>query len=243
MSFHSASYPISIPLRSTHDMQTNASSQSFLDLCKEITPPCHLNPFLFNGHAQTFWTAVKSRDIPVTYKRKIFNSDSLIYPGTFAVDFVVPTLHPRPAVDATLPPRTTYWDDAGFDGLGTDDEKPMLIMLHGLAGGSNEIYLRSVLKLLCLDPPELERWEAVVVNARGCAMSEITASGVLYNARATWDIRQFAKWARGKWAKRKLFACGFSLGANILVNVCSNYSQHSLCSNERKEIISLTVFC
>ena len=59
-----------------------------------------------------------------------------------------------------------------------------------------------------------------VVNARGCAMSRIT-SGVLFNARATWDIKQFAQFAREKWPRRKLFACGFSLGANILVNVCS----------------------
>ena len=94
----------------------------------------------------------------------------------------------------------------------------MLIVLAGLAGGSNEIYLRSVLMPLCLDPPANERWEACVINARGCALSEIT-SGVLYNARATWDVRQFVKWARKQWPSRKMFACGFSLGANILVNV------------------------
>jgi predicted alpha/beta-fold hydrolase len=220
MSFHSADEPISLPLRGNNDSLDKTSRQSILDLCKEVTPPCRLNPFLFNGHLQTLFTAVRTYDIPITYKRKTFTSDCANYPGNFAVDFVVPTLTPGPAVDAALPPRTTYWEDTAFDILGTDDERPMLIVLHGLAGGSNEIYLRSVLKPLCLDPPESERWEACVVNARGCAMSKIT-SGVLYNARATWDVRQFAKWARGKWPRRRLFGCGFSLGGNILVNVCS----------------------
>ena len=53
-------------------------------------------------------------------------------------------------------------------------------------------------------------------------MSKIT-SGVLYNARATWDVRQLVTWAREKWPRRKLFGCGFSLGANILVNVCRDF--------------------
>ena len=62
-------------------------------------------------------------------------------------------------------------------------------------------------------------WEALVVNSRGCARSEIT-SGILYNARATWDVTQIVEWAQVTWPRRKLFGIGFSLGANILVNVC-----------------------
>lgn len=163
-------------------------------------------------------TAARSYDIPITYKRKIFTSDCTAWPGTFSVDFVVPTSTPPPLVDVTLPPRTTFWDAEAFDALGADDKKCMLIVLPGLAGGSSEMYLRSVLMPLCLAPPADERWEACVINARGCALSKIT-SGVLYNARATWDVRQFVKWTRKRWPCRKLFACGFSLGANILVNV------------------------
>jgi len=44
-------------------------------------------------------------------------------------------------------------------------------------------------------------------------------TGVLYNARATWDIRQVVKWLGEKFPNRPLFGLGFSLGANILVNV------------------------
>lgn len=127
------------------------------------------------------------------------------------MDFLV---SPYEGSDETLPPRTTYYSEADFENLGgKDDTKPMLIMLHGLSGGSHEIYLRHVLK-----PLQEAGWEACVVNSRGCAMSEVT-SGVLYNARATWDVRQVVKWCRERWPNRKLFGMGFSLGANILVNV------------------------
>jgi len=187
-----------------------AKRTSLLDFCKSITPICRLNPLLFNGHLQTFWTAVKSYDIPIYYKRRIFSAEDPAFAGTFAVDFVVGDYE---GTDESLPPRTTYYKDLEFENIGSQDAKPMLVTLHGLSGGSHEIYLRHVLR------PVVEAgWEACVVNSRGCAMSKIT-TGVLYNARATWDIRQIVKWLRQKFPNRPLFGLGFSLGANILVNV------------------------
>lgn len=90
----------------------------------------------------------------------------------------------------------------------------MVVVLHGLSGGSHEIYLRHVLK-----PLAEAGWEGCVVNSRGCAGSGIT-TGLLYNARATWDVRQVVEWLRERFPNRPLFGVGFSLGANILVNVC-----------------------
>lgn len=60
--------------------------------------------------------------------------------------------------------------------------------------------------------------KACVVNSRGCAGSKITTP-ILYNARATWDVRQAVKWLRKTFPNRPLFGIGFSLGANILTNV------------------------
>ena len=180
------------------------------ELCKTCTPICRLNPLLFNGHLQTFWTATKYQDIPIYYKREIFEAEDLAFAGTFAVDFVVP---PYEGYDHSLPPRTTFFKDTEFSDIGSLDSKPMLVTLHGLSGGSHEIYLRHVLK-----PIAEAGWEACVVNSRGCAMSSITTA-VLYNARATWDIRQVVKWLRKTFPNRPLFGVGYSLGANILVNV------------------------
>lgn len=185
---------------------------NFANFCESTTSPCRLNPLLFNGHLQTIYTAAKDQDIPIVYRRKVFESDDHHYPGSFAVDFVAET---SGAHDSTLPPRTTLFTDQEFGDLGSHDTKPMIIALHGLSGGSHELYLRHVLAPLV---SKTGGWEACVLNARGCAMSKIT-TGVLFNARATWDLRQLAKWLREKFPKRPLFAVGFSLGANILTTV------------------------
>lgn len=190
----------------------NGNKTTLLDICKATTPPCWLNPLLLNGHLQTIWTVVKGQDPLIYYKRKIFSAEDPAFAGTFAVDFVV---QPHTNTDATLPPRTAVFSDEELEEIGSDDGKPMLLTLHGLTGGSQEAYLKHVLKSLFEDG-----WEACVVNARGCAQSKIT-SDLLFNARATWDIRQVVRWLRQEFPKRPLFAIGYSLGANILVNVRS----------------------
>lgn len=207
-SFHHSNTPVRLQTKS-------GSEVSLLDICRDSIPPCRLNPLLFNGHLQTAWTVVKDEGPPIIYKRKIFDADDPAYAGTFAVDFVVDTPSEN---DESLPPRTTYFTDEEFKILesGSLDSKPMLVTLHGLSGGSYELYLRHVLAPLV---SKEGGWEACVVNSRGCAMSKIT-TGVLYNARATWDVRQTVKWLREKFPNRSLFAIGFSLGANILTNVC-----------------------
>ncbi|KAL2167640.1 hypothetical protein VTG60DRAFT_977 [Thermothelomyces hinnuleus] len=182
-----------------------------LKVCEASTPPCQLNPLLFNGDIQTMWTAVKEHGPPIFYRRRIFNADHKTYTGTFAVDFAV---EPHTDIDEGLPPRTAFYSDEDFAKIASDDSRPMLIVLHGLSGGSHEIYLRHAIAPLVLNGGN---WEVCVVNSRGCANSKVT-SGVLFNARATWDIRQVVKWARETFPNRPLFALGFSLGANILTN-------------------------
>jgi predicted alpha/beta-fold hydrolase len=199
------------------------------ELCRLATPSaCELNPLLFNGHLQTAWTTIKNIDIPIYYRRKVFEADNPYYSGQFAVDFVVPPYEMPTSdeeldkdrkftLDSGLPPRTSFFTEAQFAALPSDDNRPMLVVLHGLTGGSYELYLRHALAPLVLEDGG---WEACVVNARGCAQTKIT-SGVLFNARATWDIRQTVKWLSKTFPNRPLFGIGFSLGANILTNVCT----------------------
>lgn len=208
--------------------QKDGTETDLLRICEQVTPPCHLNPLLFNGHMQAMWTATKPPGPKVYYRRKLFQADHKKYRGTFAVDFAV---EPFDDVDDSLPRRTVYFTDEQFDRIGSDDSKPMLVVLHGLSGGSHEVYLRHVIAPL-LGPGG---WE-VCVNSRGCAQSRITSS-VLYNARATWDIRQTVKWLRETFPNRPLFGLGFSLGANMLTNYCGEEGSDCLlkgavvCSN------------
>ncbi|KAH8176953.1 alpha/beta hydrolase fold domain-containing protein [Sarocladium implicatum] len=178
---------------------------------------------------QTFWTATKQHGPPIYYRRKVFDADHETYRGIFAVDFVT---KPFEETDAELPSRTVYYKDDEFASIASNDKKPMLIILHGLSGGSHEIYLRHAIAPLV----DSDKWEICVVNSRGCAQSKIT-TGVLYNARATWDVRQFVKWARRTFPNRPLFGLGFSLGANILTNYCGEEGENCqlkaaiVCSN------------
>jgi len=155
---------------------------------------------------------MKSDGPPLHYKRKVFQSETL--EGTFAVDF---TSKPFSEVDDSLPVRTTYFSNDDFQGIASLDNRPMLVALHGLSGGSYEVYLKHVLAPLVGVDGE-GKWEACVVNSRGCAMHKIT-SGVMFNARSTWDCRQTVQWLRKTFPNRPLFGIGFSLGANVLTNV------------------------
>ncbi|EEP78212.1 conserved hypothetical protein [Uncinocarpus reesii 1704] len=191
---------------------------SLAELCKASTPStCRLNPLLFNGHLQTAWTVIKNDDVPVYYRRWRFEANNPNYSGTFEVDFVVrpydvASVSQQSDENRGLPSRTTFYTEKEFAELPSDDSKPMLVVLHGLSGGSHELYLRHVIA------PLLEQgWEACVINFRGCAESKVTSS-ILYNARATWDVRQMVKWLRKIFPNRPLFGIGFSLGANILTN-------------------------
>jgi predicted alpha/beta-fold hydrolase len=189
----------------------SGSKTSFSDLVKETTPPCRLNPLLFNGHLQTMYTAVKDPGPPIHYKRHIFESTFSVYPGQFAVDFAIPPPS-SPSTDSSLPERTTYYSEEEFGEIDSTDDTPMLVCLHGLSGGSYEVYLRQVVA-----PVTAAGWECCVVNGRGCALAQIT-SPHLFNARATWDIRQTVHWLRKTFPNRPLYGIGFSLGANIITN-------------------------
>jgi uncharacterized protein len=204
-SFHQSPNPVILTLK-------DGSQQSLLSVCRSITPPCQLNPWLCNGHLQTIWAATTKDDIPVFYKRKIFEAEEPQYTGSFTVDFVVEANKAEP--DPALPRRTSHFSNDASEKLTSPDSKPMLVAVHGLSGGSHELYLRHVLASLVRE----RDWEACVVNSRGCGRSKIT-SHVLYNGRATWDVRQTVKWLRKNFPNRPLFALGFSLGANFLTNV------------------------
>lgn len=177
-----------------------------------------LSPFLVNGHLQTAYASVRSfKGIDqVTYKRLVLNYKC---GGEGTVDFAVKDILPdelphQPQFQKNLPSDTHYTffppDDAR---LTSDDSKPMLIVLHGLAGGSSESYVRSLVHCIT----HVYNFEACVLNARGCCQSSITTPQ-LYNGGWTNDIRYFIKQLREMYPNRKFYMVGYSLGASVLTN-------------------------
>lgn len=182
--------------RYTHANQTikliakDGSEEQLHDFCSRIIPPCNLNAALFNGHAQTAWTVVSPEGPSIYYKRRIFTAEDPTYGGHFAVDFVScpPGLlrrfedndvseDPTGVGHTYLPPRTTYLTQHAFNALKSQDDKPVVIVLHGLSGGSYEAYVRCALAPLVVTTGEAKgisggEWEVGMIHDSGLICTE-----------------------------------------------------------------------
>lgn len=106
--------------------------------------------------------------------------------------------------------------------LASEDESapqdtPILVVLHGLTGGSSEAYVVNVLREAVRKQSDggLLGWRAAVVNSRGCAGSEIT-SDRLYHGGWTYDLRCALEFLQDKFPGAPLYGIGFSLGGNMM---------------------------
>jgi predicted alpha/beta-fold hydrolase len=139
-------------------------------------------PWIFNGHFMTI-LGVLFRSLPeILFQRILLPVDEI--GGTVAID----------------------WHTQPYHG------QPILLILHGLTGGSDNEYIRwmtlsaySKLQICC-----------VVVHARGCGRSQLT-SPRLFCAANTNDLRRSIKYIRSVIGNETpIFAVGYSLGAGIL---------------------------
>lgn len=208
-----------------------------------------INPLLSSGHTQTAYTALNKFDNQdkVNYKREIINiehkpyslpnGEQLYYDqwngeSTIALDYAIPkaqfksdpnheSFKPE-SQTRELPPRTEYKNPE--ESLIDDHEdKPLLIVLHGLAGGSYEAYLRAVVDKIIEEP---YGFDTLIVNSRGCANHTIT-SPQLYNGLWTNDVRYVINEVVAKrWPNKKVYLMGYSLGAAICANYLGQEGEH-----------------
>eukprot|EP00882_Tetradesmus_deserticola_P023266 GHRQ01025317.1.p1 GENE.GHRQ01025317.1~~GHRQ01025317.1.p1 ORF type:complete len:356 (+),score=75.50 GHRQ01025317.1:460-1527(+) len=102
-----------------------------------------------------------------------------------------------------------HHDDAGKD-LPLD--APVLILFPGLTGGSGDSYVQhAVLQA------RHAGIRAAVFNSRGTAESPVLTPQ-FYSASFTGDAREVVDHVAKRFSNSTLFAAGWSLGANILVN-------------------------
>lgn len=116
-----------------------------------------------------------------------------------------------------LQPRTRYLDQEELKTVHDEknNERPLVVILHGLAGGSHEPIIRSLTDHL--SHASNGKFQVVVLNSRGCARSKITTPN-LFTAFHSMDIKEFLDRERAKSPTRKLYAIGCSFGATILAN-------------------------
>jgi predicted alpha/beta-fold hydrolase len=127
----------------------------------------------------------------VKYRREVLTVSALQVerlPGIVSLDWSIPACH------------VTY-----------TDQTPTVLLLHGLAGGSSENYIRVTASHLmnC-------GYRCVVMNARGCNGTQLVTPQ-LFCANYTDDVRQVVWHLQRRLPNAPLCAMGFSLGANILV--------------------------
>ncbi|CEH13910.1 Alpha/beta hydrolase [Ceraceosorus bombacis] len=171
------------------------------------------NPML--GHAQTIYSVLaptqKPDYDPVRYKRYVLlTTDG----GTISVDVAEPEL------------QDAWRDDAGVehehaDGHSktkTDENRPTVVIAHGLTGGSHESYVRHLISHLVTPSPQRpasKLYRCAVINFRGCANTPVT-SRQLYSAMKTADYASGLSWIRNQWPDSVCVGVGFSLGANVV---------------------------
>ncbi|KAK7014882.1 AB hydrolase-1 domain-containing protein [Favolaschia claudopus] len=201
---HFSEKPASLRIRNTSDGSVSTES---LENLVEIRCPSLRSPFnpvwwLFSGHLQTIFCVVGdfSKSDQLQYNRTLLRLEE---GGTIGLDFA-------PADHSKVPP-----------------DAPIIVILHGLTGGSYESYVRSIV-VPATKPVEEGGlgYRAVVVNYRGCAGVPVT-SPQLYSAGYTGDIRQALIYISQRYPRAPLLGLGFSLGANVLTRYLAEEGEKS----------------
>lgn len=159
-------------------------NRDVLALCPKLHAPYHLSPFLRNGHVETIFAAWFRRDPRLVYTRELVRMPD---GGTVALDTE------RGETSSQLP-----------------SDAPVLILLPGLTGGSDDTYVQHAVL-----HAKAAGIRAVVFNSRGTSESPVTTPQ-FYSASFTQDLRHVVGHVAVKYPGVPLFAAGWSLGANIL---------------------------
>ncbi|EPS40271.1 hypothetical protein H072_5923 [Dactylellina haptotyla CBS 200.50] len=206
------------------DEGKDGDPESLDSVAKSSVPPFNPHPLLRSGHLQTCASLFTLDDTQFTYKRQIIVAESPDGSdrGSFSIDVAVPFTHGdddmQNSEPRNIPPRTSFFTPKEFAAWSDEETTPVVVVLHGLGGGSHENYVRLALEpLVSAKTAGGLGFAAVVVNARGCAWTKLT-SNKMFNAMFTQDFRQVAALVRERFPKRPIMGLGFSLGANILAH-------------------------
>lgn len=188
-----------------------------------------MSPALFNGDLQTLYSSTPHEHVWQVYygRRCIYWEDGSLVTADYRINTPASQTEWKeltkysPLGDKTppLPKRLRYLAPEEVAKIEAPSpsvaDKPLLVLLHGLSGGSHEPYIRGIVDMI--SRPE-NGFDCVVLNSRGCARTPITTPQLFCGAW-TEDIRQFIKLLRKEQPEsRRIYLIGFSLGASVLAN-------------------------
>lgn len=102
-------------------------------------------------------------------------------------------------------------DFIDLDWTATNDDGPIVIVLHGLEGSSGSPYARGILKAI-----EARGWRGVVMHFRGCS-GEPNRLPRSYHSGDTGDLVHLVETLRRREPRTPLATVGYSLGGNVLL--------------------------
>ncbi|KAH6573915.1 hypothetical protein BASA50_004488 [Batrachochytrium salamandrivorans] len=181
--------------------------------CPHLADPAmnvyHPHPLLSGGHLQTMYAAVYQRasHTTVAYDRELVN---LPDGGVMSLDWHHPSsIQTVPPSSSSEPPPQPSSSSEPSPQL-PKKKLPYVLILHGLTGGSHETYVQDLVTQV-----GDANLPSVVMNFRGCSGTPLT-SAQLYSGAWTGDVAYCIRHIQNKLPGVVLFACGFSLGANVL---------------------------
>ena len=93
----------------------------------------------------------------------------------------------------------------------SDDDTPLVVILHGLEGSGESSYAR-----MLMHAADARGWANCVLHFRDCG-NYANRLPRRYHAGETADLRFFIRRLRLRWARRPLAVVGYSLGGNVLL--------------------------
>ena len=127
------------------------------------------------------------------------------------------TLYPALCRKISTPPLrrerliTPDNDFLDIDWCGEGDEKPLILLLHGLTGSSQSVYIKGLQHLLLK-----QNFRTVTLNFRGCS-GESNQLARCYHSGETDDLNFLYQALRDREPNTLFAAIGFSLGGNVLL--------------------------
>lgn len=190
-----------------------------------------LNWLLSWPHLSTLYSGVANFEKVdhIYYKRHLVEHKD---GGSNAIDFAVRTTKSlseaqyESSGDPNLPPRTAYMTPDESFSIGSQTKGILMVLIHGIAGGSHENYIRRTVTAIHEQYPDDDQLSVVAFNARGCARSKVT-SKTYWNAMQTDDLRSALVFLAEKYPNRRIVVVGYSLGANILCNYLARFNDDS----------------
>jgi len=101
----------------------------------------------------------------------------------------------------------------------SSENKPIVIILHGLAGSSDSHYAKGL-----LNQCKQNNWIGLLMHFRGCSGRQ-NRQGKTYHSGDIRDISFLTEWLKGVYPNAPLLAVGFSLGGNVLTKYLATQEQ------------------